>query len=264
MVLTDKELKVQGMALIAPFDANNLSPIGYDLTVDDYSNEPGKTVKSINLAPGASVFVRSKEKIMLPNDMMATVSLRNSRIRQGLDLTAPVYQPGHETRVFFRVTNVSPQSITLDGSKGIATITFEKLDSEVERKYNGSFQNEFDFSGMSDYTTSLSKDISIIEEKADAIKELEKNIYGNVLAVMAVFVGIFSLLNVNVSLVAGNVTIKTLLTLNLATVGSIGFLVAIISTALQHEEKHRPFLIVIWIACVVAFIAAVAIQFFNF
>ena len=48
----------------------------------------------------------TSELIHLPSTLVARVMLRNSRIRQGLSLDAPLYFPGHSTRVFFRVTNI--------------------------------------------------------------------------------------------------------------------------------------------------------------
>ena len=63
--------------------------------------------------------------------------------------------------------------------------------------------------------------------------------YGNVLAIMGIFVAIFSLINVNVSLAtAENVTMKMLLTMNFSTVTSIGFLIALIRT-FYPNGKHK-------------------------
>ena len=43
-----------------------------------------------------------------------------------------------------------------------------------------------------------------IEKKVDTVKNIEKNVYGNVLSIMGIFIGIFSLVNVNLSLAATN------------------------------------------------------------
>lgn len=77
--------------------------------------------------------------------------LRNSRIRQGLHLDAPLYLPGHETIVYYRVTNFSGRAITLKEGDGIAAITFEELPEPVDSPYSGGFQKEMKFSGMGKY-----------------------------------------------------------------------------------------------------------------
>lgn len=80
--------------------------MSYDLTTD-YFYVGGGRASSAKLMPGDSAFVVAKEIVALPDDLAARALLRNSRIRQGLSLDAPLYFPGHKTAVFFRVTNVS-------------------------------------------------------------------------------------------------------------------------------------------------------------
>ena len=265
MVLTDRELRTlnqeltaQNKPLISDAKSDQFFSIGYDLTTSGFYVGQEAEKSNISLAPNDSVFVKSKEVIDLPSDVMAYVSLRNSRIRQGLSLTAPIYQPGHKTNVYFRITNVSKQAIKLDCTKGIASILFVKLDLPVDKPYAGGFQSEFDYRGLGDYTSTLSKDMVDIEKKVENVKDIEKNMYGNVLAIMGIFVAIFSLINVNVSLAtAENVTMKMLLTMNFSTVTAIGFLIALIRTFFPNG-KHKCAL---WIACAVAFVATVVLQF---
>lgn len=257
MILADKQIRTLGERLIVPFASDQVQNICYDLTTEAFCSAPGSETDEITLAPGDSVFVKTEERIILPGNMVGIVCLRNSRIRQGLDLKAPIYQPGHDTKIFFRLTNISHQAIQLDCGKGIASIMFEELSVEVEQPYNGTFQSEFEFKGMGAYTSSLSKDMTNIAEKVDHVKSIEKSIYGNVLALMAIFVAIFSLINVNISLTVQNVGAKILLTMNFATVGSIGFLVAVINTVLP-SGKYRVW---VWLVCILAFAAAIAVQF---
>lgn len=87
-------------------DASNIGQVTYDLRTDGfYINESKQS--EVELGPGDSTFVSCVECVALPNDLMANVLLRNSRIRQGLSLDAPLYFPGHGTRLFYRVTNVA-------------------------------------------------------------------------------------------------------------------------------------------------------------
>lgn len=91
----------------------------------------------------------TSELIRLPSALAARVMLHNSHIRQGLSLDAPLYFPGHSTRVFFRVTNVGQDTIVLDCACGIAQLVFERVEGEVEHSYNGAFADEFDYRGVS-------------------------------------------------------------------------------------------------------------------
>ena len=103
MVLTDRELRTlnqeltaQNKPLISDAKSDQFFSIGYDLTTSGFYVGQEAEKSNISLAPNDSVFVKSKEVIDLPSDVMAYVSLRNSRIRQGLSLTAPIYQPAGE------------------------------------------------------------------------------------------------------------------------------------------------------------------------
>ncbi|MBR1629244.1 MAG: hypothetical protein IJ679_08285 [Lachnospiraceae bacterium] len=255
MVWCDRIIEERGPNFIEPFSRKAVTSIAYDLKTDTFASEPGNESKIIELKPGESVFVKSEESFKIPSNVIIYVTLRNSRIRQGLSLEAPIYYPGHHTKIFFRITNNSKNSIVLDNQKGIASVLFGELDGDVSNPYDGAFQREFDFSGMASYSSMLSEDITNIEEKVEQVKEIEKNIYGNVLAIMAVFVGIFSIININLQ--NASLDMRDLISLDLTTVGAIGFLIAAINSVLPGKSySHR-----VWIACVIAFLAAAIMQF---
>lgn len=173
-------------------DESHLGPVSYDLQVDAFYSEDGK-IDSVTLMPSDSVFVASVESIHLPNNLSARVGLRNSRIRQGLTLDAPVYFPGHNTVVYFRVTNVSSEAIRLDTSKGIAQIYFEEVSGEVEKPYEGAFSAEFNYRGLANYSAVYADDIKKFKEKKSEIEGIESRIYSNVLTLFTVFAAIFTL-----------------------------------------------------------------------
>lgn len=259
MLMIDKRISERGAELLEPFCENNVTNIGYDLKTECYFLNAETHRTEVDLEPGDTVFVRTVETVKLPDNMAAAVQLRNSRIRQGLSLEAPLYQPGHHTKIFFRVTNASKQKIHLDTTKGIAYLVLLPLGESVARPYNGAFQNERDFVGMGAYQAALSDEMTELEKKEDSVKNMEKTVYGNVLSIMGIFVGIFSLINVNLSLVAKDVAMATLLTFNFATVGAIAFLIGLISIILPDGKNHKP----IWFASAAAFIASILIQFIT-
>lgn len=132
-------------------DASNIGQVTYDLRTDGfYINESKQS--EVELGPGDSTFVSCVECVALPNDLTASVLLRNSRIRQGLSLDAPLYFPGHGTRLCYRVINVSGNTIMLDKSKGIAKVAFQHVEGTVAHPYRGAFSDELNFNGLANYS----------------------------------------------------------------------------------------------------------------
>lgn len=251
-MLNDTEIKqliVDGALVGASDDA--VGAISCDLTTKEFYTKPGSIFDSMNLMPGTSVFVSTEEVIKLPNDIAARIVLRNGRIRQGLLLSAPTYQPGHHTRIFFRLTNISDGAIMLKKGDSIAAIEFERLSSVVENPYSGTFQDEFDYKHMGAYESEYRRNMTDVENKLDDVKKIEKRMYSNVITLLTIFIGIFSLININVNLAMSNsATLVKLLTFNLSTVGSISFLVAIIQTAMTPDRKNKA---IFWIVSALAF-----------
>lgn len=103
-----------------------------------------------------SVFVSTEETINLPANLSAVVNIRNSKLRQGLNLESPIYYPGHHTRVFFRLTNFSNKNHFI-GRREICSCLFSPVDGAVDQPYQGTFQDEFDFTGMAGYTNQYKK-----------------------------------------------------------------------------------------------------------
>ena len=252
MILRDIDVKELGEKLIKPYNGDRMGAVAYDLETEAIADNPGQENTQASLKPGESVFIKTKEEITLPNDVIGRVHLRNSKIRQGLMLDAPVYYPGHNTKVFFRITNISQSIIDIYEGELLASIIFEKLSGDVEQPYDGEFQREFKYKGMGRYSAEYEANITHLDDKIDEIKNTERRMYTNVLAIMAIFVGIFSLININIQNVS--IDTKNLLTLDFATVGSIAFLIAAIAL---HTGKNRIFL---WIACIAAFAVSILVQ----
>jgi deoxycytidine triphosphate deaminase len=262
MLLTDKEITAYAAeGLLTDYRSENIQTVCYDLRTKYYCTTKERNRESCTLKPGESIFVQCVEGISLPADMTAEVHLRNGRIRQGLSLDAPVYYPGHNTVVFFRITNVSNSVINLHNTDELASIMFEKLSSVPEHPYNGTFQNEMNFDGMADYTDIFQSDMEEITQKQDNIRHIERNIYSNVITIMTVFVGLFTLINVNVILISSKeITSSIFLIFNLSTVGSIGFLTAVLQTFFS-DGRHKGCLI--WIISIIAFAAAILLHFMG-
>lgn len=259
MVLVDRQIKerVDSSSLIESFSPDHLTNIGYDLRAKNFyvGKEPEE---SVTLQPHESAFIESVEIVTVPVDLIGRIVLKNSRIRQGLSLDAPVYQPGHKTRIYFRVTNFSADAITLYRGESYATILFEELTSTPEHPYEGAFRDEFNFRGLGDYKDIYKRQVREIEKKTDDLKSMESGIYANVLVILSVFVALFTLITTNVSLVASSATVEMYFIFNAILLGCISFLAALLKTFLS-SRRHN---LAIWIPSVVCFVVALLLFLF--
>lgn len=235
MILIDKKIKALGEKVLHPFAESQVGSVCYDLTTAAFFDPDGKQRTEIEIAPGDSVFVQCQEVISLPADLAARVILRNRGIRQGLTLAAPLYQPGHHTPVYFRLTNITDSTIGLQQHDGIAALVFEDLGEAVEKPYAGQYQNELTFKGVGGY---LSRFVKSAQAKVDDVKNVERSIYANVLTVMAVFVAVFGLFSLNASFISRDTTFTKVFLVNAYTIGVIAFLAAIVKRMISSTTDN--------------------------
>ena len=166
ILLTDTEIvDLINVNILENATPQNVLSIGYDLKPKAYYNANKEYSEVVSLNPGDSIFVECQESVSMPNNMIAQIQLRNSRIRQGLSLDAPIYQPGHNTPIYYRVTNISRSVIKLSKDDGTAYILFYFIDSIPVKTYDGAFQNEYgEFFGMSSYSERYMKEMSETED----------------------------------------------------------------------------------------------------
>ena len=254
MLLSDAKIReLINNNVLQNANEHNIGPVSYDLTTKSFHSKDSEKSYA-DLMPGDSIFVSSEEVIDLPSDLAARVSLRNSRIRQGLTLDAPLYFPGLKTRVFFRVTNISSDEIKLNPTKGIAQLSFETISGTVEKPYHGAFSDEFDYSGMGNYTDIYKSEMEEIDRREDSLKKMESRIYERVIALFAIFAAIFTLVNINAGSLIGNASGITIATVNLSIIGGFSALVGLIAIALKAEGIASK--IILFAIAIVAFIGA--------
>lgn len=216
--------------IIEGFDSNLLGPISHDLIIENIIiPDSEKKVTHIDFEPHKVIFIECKQVIDLPTDMIGLVHNKNSRIRLGLDLTSPIYQPGHKTRIFFRLTNISSNVITLKRGDNIAQLSLIEAKGNEDIKYNGEFQNEFDFKNLGKYNHEYL--VKKLDDKFTAIEDIEKKIYAGVAAIITAFIALFGFLNAgikistetNIGAIFGLMTLS-LITLTTLLFGLIGLL----------------------------------------
>lgn len=161
MILIDKEIKRRHDEIfIENYNEKMVQSISYDLTLDQIitSNEQ---VEEYKLKPYEFVQIKCLEKVHIPNDLIGRVVDKNSRIRQGITITSPVYQPGHETYIFFRIQNISMNVIEIKKGDSIAQIMFEQLSDIPETTYankiDASFNDEATYRGLGKYQSEYEK-----------------------------------------------------------------------------------------------------------
>lgn len=217
----------------------NVTSVGYDLKAQQFLHGDGKKSPVCELEPGEAIFVESKETVRFADNMIGRVYLKNGRIRQGLALDAPVYQPGHMTKIFFRLLNVSENRITLSEDQEYAMIVFERLEAVPEKPYNGAFKDEFNYRDLGSYSSAYKQQIQSLDGKLDDIKEIEQRMYGNVTTLLTVFIGIFTLLNININLAKDAANAANFVLFNAGTLCAISFLMALINEMLQRKDKEK-------------------------
>lgn len=172
MILVDKNIKARSTEIFREnYEEKSVNAISYDLHIKGIvGNE--ELLEEYVLKPGEAVFVKTKEKIHMPEDLMGRIGEKNLRMRQGLCVSGPHYYPGHETYLYLRVQNISAVTIKVKKEDAIAQIFFEELKEIPEETYdrqpNASFNDEDEYLGMAKYTDEYKKRM---EELKDAGKD---------------------------------------------------------------------------------------------
>ncbi len=245
MILIDRDIRERvqkGELIIEGFNNNNVNSISYDLSIDKII-DGDDLVESYELAPNEFIFIQSSEVLSLPNDIMGRVALKNSRMRLGLDVAPLHYHPGHTTKAYIRVSNISPNGILLKSGDKIAQIIFEQLTGIPETPYNSTFQNEMDYRGYGGYQTEYEKRICKINEAKENLEQKEQQIYSNILTFMGIFVAIFSIISINFQAFSqAELNTKFILTMNSSLCFCITVMLGIVLLFL-NKAKNKGFVI---------------------
>lgn len=239
MFLKDNELAV---GIIEGATPDNFGNISCDLLIREVLVE-GKHLTEYQLKPAETVFVSSVEVVKIPADMFAQVVIRNSAIRLGLDIAAPIYQPGHKTRIFFRATNVSSSTITLKQDDSVCSLMLYRFAAPSTKPYSGVYSDEMDFRGIGDFHSVKIPAVGDVERKLKDLEKLEHRLYGNVMLMLTVFVAIFSLVNLNTSTLRSGFALSEILSFNFIFLGVISTLVLLIAEIIGGLKNRWLFLI---------------------
>ena len=201
MILVDKKIKERSSEIFKDgYDESNVTAISYDLQIQGIVEEESLS-ESYTLRPNEMVFVKTKEKVKIPDDLMGRIGEKNSRMRQGLSVSGPHYYPGHETYIFLRVHNITSSTIKIKKNDKIAQLFFEELTEIPEKTYvnqtNASFNQEDDYRGLGNYKDEYQKRMEKVDDANKSLDERINNLYANILTIMGLFVSVFSIIMVN-------------------------------------------------------------------
>lgn len=252
MYLIDKEIKeIIHNGVFENAEVSCVDSVSCDLHIKYIVGDENAELAVKELEPGETAIVAANERINMPDDMIGTIIHKNSRLRTGLSVSAPVYRPGHKTRIFLSVSNLSGSKIEIAAGESIAAIMFDRLEQKPDTVYTGGFQDENAYKGLGNYESVWGTRIKKIDDKYLSIKDLEKSIYGNVLVIMTIFLGLFSLLNFELSVVKSIANdIFNIVRYNIIYLGSISLLICLANLILPYGGKRKWLLLIIPFVCI--------------
>lgn len=261
MILTKEAIKnrIENCNLIENYDEEMIGSVSVDLRIDSIITEED-IVSEYELEPGDTVFVKTIEKLKMPLDLVGIIEEKNSRMRQGLVVSGPRYQPGHETVMYLRVSNISTNVIRLSKGVQIAQIYFETLMSKAQ-PYSGTFQNETVYRGFGNYKDQYeAATIRKVKKEKEDLETLSNKIYANILTLMGIFVSIFSIVTVNFSnFVQSKPTVQLIVTMNLTLALCIATLMGLVYLVI-HKKNVKTFTIVYFVILILLAISVIVIS----
>ena len=149
-VLSDEAILLAidtGELEIEPFNLNNLTPNGYDLTIAEIEmpNKSKISEGSIDISPGARFAVSTKERIYCGANICAQLWLRTSWARKGICSSFGKIDSGFNGTLTLLGFNSSDENVSIDIENTFAQAVFEMLSGTAKALYSersGNYQNQ--------------------------------------------------------------------------------------------------------------------------
>jgi len=138
-LLVDSEIDFLSRAneLIKPFEENNLTPNGYDLTVGSmefFAKKP-TNYRSSPMPINSNFVIYTKEYIKLTDNMVAQLFLKSSLCCKGVMATFGFVDAGFEGQLRLGMFNASGAPLELSVGDKVCQIIFYDLDRKPKRDY---------------------------------------------------------------------------------------------------------------------------------
>ena len=149
-ILSDKsiiDLVKRGEIIIEPFDEANLTPNGYDLTIEEIEIPGNQKISKgeIVIPPGERFAVSTKETISCGEKHCAQLWLRTSWARKGIVCSFGKIDSGFKGNLTLLGFNSGKDSIEVKIGNTFTQIVFEELSTNANELYSersGNYQNQ--------------------------------------------------------------------------------------------------------------------------
>ncbi len=132
---------------IEPFNPDNLTPNGYDLTISEIEipNDTKIDEGALNIPSGARFAVSTKERIACGANLCAQLWLRTSWARKGLACSFGKIDSGFDGTLTLLGFNSGKEDVTLTIGDTFSQVVFEMLSGPAKSLYSersGNYQNQ--------------------------------------------------------------------------------------------------------------------------
>ena len=127
-----------GALKIERFNEKNLTPNGYDVTIDEIliPSIDRKVTQGIVEVPGSSWFViGTKEYLMLPPNLVGEIWIRTTWVRKGILSSFGRIDAGFHGNLTFSAYNASKETVQVPIGERFAQVVFEELSSLPQKSY---------------------------------------------------------------------------------------------------------------------------------
>ena len=132
-LLTDTDIRhlLNREIIIDPFTEDNLTPVGYDLSVGDfvYSLHRGllevdPKTKKYEIAPGDVVLILSKEFVWVSGRIAGTFHSKVSMVSRGFSHIGTTLDPEWKGNLLISIANLSKECLELEPGQKYVTLVF--------------------------------------------------------------------------------------------------------------------------------------------
>lgn len=151
MILSDADIEKMmkaGKMEIENFTESNLTPNGYDLTIEEIYIFPTKeTVKDgiAEIPPKSGFAVSTREFVKCPPDLAATLWIRTTWARKGIIASFGMIDAGFHGNLTLAAYNASDEVVKIDIGNRFAQMVFHLLKEGAEKTYDrrsGNYQGQ--------------------------------------------------------------------------------------------------------------------------
>jgi len=141
-LLQNGSLKIEG------YDERNLTPNGYDVTIEEIlvPSTGVKRKEGVVSVPGNSWFViGTKEFLVLPPNLMGQIWIRTTWVRRGVLSSFGIIDAGFNGNLTFSAYNASKDPVEVPIGERFAQVIFEELASPSKKSYaerSGNYQGQ--------------------------------------------------------------------------------------------------------------------------